>query len=182
MPRKRKPPSKKPRFNRQESRFIQLRNACLTDLDEARRLVIADPGLLEARNGTGETALHWLAVENQLQAVTSLTEWGADAETQDDFEATPLMNCVTLNYTALVTLFLSKGASVTHKDSAGRSAILIAAEQKGPDMLRLVLPALHPRVDINSLFEDWDADRALDREDEVSALLTARGLKRREEF
>ncbi len=143
-------------------------------------MVLAEPELLDARNGTGETVLHWLAIENQLEAVAALNEWGANADSEDDFQATPLIHCVTLKYPALVSFLLSKGARVTHQDHTGQSALSAAARRNKPEILRLVLPALPPGYDINSLFDDWDANKALDRGDEVSALLAARGLKRRE--
>ena len=47
-------------------------------------------------------------------------------------------------------------------------------------MLRLVLPALDKEIDINSLFDDSEANEALDRGDEVSQLLAERGLQRRD--
>ena len=164
------------------SDFVRLRNACLEEIEEARRLVLAEPKLLEARNGTGETALHWLSIENHMDAVAALIDWGADANTQDNFQSTPLIHCVILKYSAMVQLFLSKGANVAHKDHIGESAILAAAKRRRPDMLQLVLPHLSPQTDINSLFDDWDANKALDRGDEVSALLAARGLNRRETY
>ena len=44
----------------------RLVHACFDSLDAAQALLDAVPHLLTARDGLGETALHYLAVENQM--------------------------------------------------------------------------------------------------------------------
>ena len=160
--------------------FQRLRNAFLSNVDEARRMISAEPALLNVRNGIGETVMHWLAVENQIEAVTTLLELGAEVDPVNDFDSTPLLECVTLKNAELVALFIPRGASVSQVSHTGMSPISEAARRNRPAMLHLVLPALHPNIDINSLFDDWDANEALDRGDEVAQLLAARGLRKRD--
>ena len=142
-------------------------------------MISTEPALLNVRNSVGETVMHWLAVENQIAAVTALLDLGAEVDPVNDFESTPLLECVTLENAELVALFIVRGASVSHVNDAGQSPITVAASRKKPAMLNLVLSALHPKIGINSLFDDWDANEALDRGDEVAHLLEARGLRRR---
>lgn len=48
-------------------KFCEIRNAFLEDVTAASGLVMADRTLLDARNGIGETPLHWLVVEDVFQ-------------------------------------------------------------------------------------------------------------------
>jgi ankyrin repeat protein len=50
-------------------RLIQV---CFNSLEQAAILLESEPSLLTERTGTGETPLHYLAVENQLEAVQFL--------------------------------------------------------------------------------------------------------------
>jgi ankyrin repeat protein len=58
--------------------------------DAMHALLRQEPELLEARTGLGETALHYLAVENQLRAVALRIEVGAEVNTLNSCGGTPL--------------------------------------------------------------------------------------------
>ena len=45
-------------------RFHTFRDAVLCDLDVATRMLAEDPKLVLLRNSIGETAMHFLAIEN----------------------------------------------------------------------------------------------------------------------
>lgn len=77
-----------------------------------RALVNAEPYLLAERTGLGETPLHYLAVENQLEAVQLLIARGASVNTVNDCGATPLSDAASLGYAALVQLLLENGAEL----------------------------------------------------------------------
>ena len=91
------------------SAFQRLRNACIYRIEEARRMIGTEPALLNVRNCVGETVMHWLAVENQIAAVTALLDLGAEVDPVNDFESTPLLECVTLENAELVELFIVRG-------------------------------------------------------------------------
>jgi ankyrin repeat protein len=74
----------------------RLIHACFNSLEQATILLKAEPSLLNERTGIGETPLHYLAVENQLEAVQFLHQQGADLNTCDNFGDTPLMHAVGL--------------------------------------------------------------------------------------
>jgi len=78
--------------------------------DAMHTLLRLEPELLESRTGLGETALHYLAVENQLRAVVLLVESGAEVNTLNSCGGTPLSEAASLGYVELVEYLLSQGA------------------------------------------------------------------------
>jgi ankyrin repeat protein len=80
--------------------------------EEMVRLIAAEPDLLEARTGLGETPLHYLAVENQLRAVILLVESGAAVNTVNEVGGTPLSEAASLGYEDLVEYLLKQGAAL----------------------------------------------------------------------
>lgn len=80
--------------------------------DSMLDLVRAEPHLLEARTGLGETPLHYLVVENQLRAVLLLVEAGAAVNTVSSVGGTPLSEAASLGYADMVEYLLARGASL----------------------------------------------------------------------
>jgi ankyrin repeat protein len=80
--------------------------------DEVSEIVRQAPELLEARTGLGETALHYLAVENQIRAVVLLVEAGAQVNTLNGVGTTPLADAASLGYAEMVECLLSRGAQL----------------------------------------------------------------------
>jgi ankyrin repeat protein len=80
--------------------------------EEMLAILRKEPELLEERTGLGETALHYLSVENQLRAVTALVEVGAQVNTLNECNQTPLSEAASLGYDELVKYLLSKGAKL----------------------------------------------------------------------
>ncbi len=56
----------------------------------ARKLVKDSPAVLNMRTGIGETALHYLAVEDYAEAVQLLIDLGADVNVKNEFGASAL--------------------------------------------------------------------------------------------
>ena len=56
----------------------------------ARKLVKDHPEVLNLRTGLGETALHYLAVENYAEAVQLLIDLGAEVNVKNKFGASAL--------------------------------------------------------------------------------------------
>ena len=79
------------------------------------------------------------AAENgQLAQVESLLAKGADFETKDDFDRTPLMLSAFGGHEKIVALLLKEGADVTAKAKYGQTALQFA-EQKGDDTIAAML-------------------------------------------
>ncbi|MBP6002560.1 MAG: ankyrin repeat domain-containing protein [Pyrinomonadaceae bacterium] len=79
---------------------------------EGQSLLAAEPDLAVARTGLEETPLHYLAVENQLEAVQVLVAFGSDINTLNHFGATPLSDAASLGHAEIVKFLLSAGAKI----------------------------------------------------------------------
>jgi protein DGCR14 len=123
----------------------------------ARALVRADPGLLQARTQTGETALHYLVIENDRAGVALLAQLGAVLDAADSSGRTPLGHAVLLGYEELAGWLIEHGAAVDagstpplhHAVAAGRVDLLRALLAAGarPDVQdELGQPVLHAAV------------------------------------
>ena len=96
----------------QAKEAYRLINACFDSLVEAHSLLQREPQLIVACTGLGETALHYLAVEDQLPAVQWLVDRGAAVNTVNNVGTTPLSDAASLGYVEMVAYLLSAGARV----------------------------------------------------------------------
>ena len=96
---------------------------------EATALLDGFPDLLHRQDGTGETALHFSAVENEQNGVAWLLERGADINARDDFGSTPLTDAVRLGYADLCRFLLDNGAGMAFLDNINETALTYAAEK-----------------------------------------------------
>ena len=118
----------------------RLIDACFNSLDDARDLLRREPSLITALTGLGETPLHYLAVEDRLDAVKLLFEHGAEIDTLNRFGNSALAEAASLGYVALVEWMLANGATL---DLAGQGEpTLHEAVQGGSvDVVRLLIAA-----------------------------------------
>jgi ankyrin repeat protein len=125
----------------------RLINACFASLDDAASLLSGEPTLLCARTGLGETALHYLAVEDQLPSVKWLIEQGAEVNVVNSVGTTPLSDAASLGYLQMVSLLLSRGARVNR---AGESEPTLHSAVRGgsADIVEALLAA---GVDVNAV-------------------------------
>lgn len=94
-----------------EPRFYLLRNAAAAgDYETARRMIEQDPDIVAARNSIGETALHFLVVENHGEAVTFLAGHGAEVNPRNAFGQSALYEAAQLGYVEMIDLLLRLGA------------------------------------------------------------------------
>lgn len=75
-------------------------------------MAAADPTLVHQRTALGETPLHYLCVENQLEAVQALAKRGAAINVVNDVGSTPLSDAASLGYAEMVRLLLTSGANL----------------------------------------------------------------------
>ena len=118
----------------------RLVDACFESRAAAAALLDAEPDLLHARTSLGETALHYLVVENQLEAVRWLLERGASLDVLSDLMISPLSEAASLGHAALVDWLLDQGAAL---DVPGQcsSALASAAASGDVTIVRRVLAA-----------------------------------------
>jgi ankyrin repeat protein len=162
------------------SRFVQIRDAAFYDRDVAARLITEDRSILEARNGIGETALHFLVVENAHEAVDFLRANGATIDARNEFSSTPLMEAAALGYRDMCKYLIAHGADIRNKSARDGSTVFSrAAQHGGIDILRYLLDLLQTNEDINEYFPDVDAWLILEEDSDVAHLLRQRGLARK---
>ena len=75
----------------------------------ARKLVAEHPEVLSLRTGLGETALHYLAVENYADAVQLLIDLGADVNVRNNFGKSPLQEAVQVGAAQTVDVLCRAG-------------------------------------------------------------------------
>jgi ankyrin repeat protein len=120
--------------------------------DALQTLIRSEPELIEERTGLGETALHYLAVENQLRAVVLLAEAGAQINTLNSCGGTPLSEAASLGYVELVEFLLLKGASL-HMPGQSEPTLHEATRNGNAAVVRLLLGAGAPIDEQNDLRE-----------------------------
>lgn len=130
----------------------RLIRAFFSSISEGLRLLDEEPKLIVARNGLGETALHYLAVENQIDAARTLVTRGADVNTLSDVGGTPLSEAASLGYVDLVKYLLSVGARLK-VDGQHEPTIHQAVRSGKPEMVKLILEAGAEVNEIASLDE-----------------------------
>jgi ankyrin repeat protein len=118
-----------------EPLWYDLRDAVYTrKWSSAEQLLAANPGLVSSRDGLGETVLHFLAVENDLEGVAWLHAHGFDINSKNDFGTPVIFEVAQLGYKDLVLWFISKGGDVAAKDRDGRTIHEYLDEFEHPDM------------------------------------------------
>ena len=122
--------------------------AAVRDRALARRMLAENPRLLEARYELGETPLHFLAVESEIEAVKFLAAAGSDVNATNKFGDTPLLDVATLGNTEMAQVLLSFGAD-PNAVSQTRDNVLHAAVQSGsPALVELLLSSgANPRYE-----------------------------------
>src|SRR6266850_6064834 len=110
--------------------LLALIDAAVEDQAKALELLKAKPDLIARRNRLNETALHFLAVEDYPGGVEFLCNNGADANSMDFSEATPLLHAAALGYEEIVRILLAHGANPNVEDHTGETP-LSSAERSG---------------------------------------------------
>lgn len=82
----------------------------VSDPKLARKLVKDHPEVLNLRTGLGETALHYLAVENYADAVQLLIDLGANVNAKNEFGKSALEEAVQVEATETVQVLRRAGA------------------------------------------------------------------------
>lgn len=164
-----------------DPRFYRLLYVAWSNLELAATLVKAEPSIVEARNSIGETAFHFLVVENAQEAVEWLLKHGSNINAKNAFGETPLMNAAQLGYLGMCRFLLARGADVRLRDDSEETALAHAAEatevtEDRIELLKLLLDQLDASEDINHFFADLTAHLVLKAPGPITELLEARGL------
>jgi hypothetical protein len=96
-----------------DPRLVELMYAAVREPERARALVVRDPELVRLRTPhVGETALHYLAIENYADAVKLLIELGADMNSTNHFGDSALHDATRAGATEAAAVLRAAGAVV----------------------------------------------------------------------
>lgn len=126
--------------------WYRLRDALFhEDFEFAEAHLQAHPGLLEERDGLGETVLHFLTVEDCLTAVAWLHARGASLDTRNDFGTPVVFEVAELGYAGLLEWFAAHGADLRQRDRQDLDLVSYLIEGEKPEMAALVQALIAPR-------------------------------------
>ena len=108
------------------------------DFEIAEALLRANPQLLHERNGIGETALHFLAVEDCLPGIEWLHARGASLDTTNEFGTPLLFEVAQLGHRELLLWLVAHGADPQQTDESGQSLRGFLAESGKLKMLAFI--------------------------------------------
>lgn len=104
------------------------------DFDAAGLQLNAMPALLRMTNGIGETALHFLAVENDAASVAWLHARSADIDTKNKFGIPVIFEVAQLGYKDLFLWFVQQGVDLSATNSDGHRLVEHLLEYDKKDM------------------------------------------------
>ena len=90
--------------------LVKLIQFAVRDPKLTRKLVKDHPEVLDLRTGLGETALHYLAVENYADAVQLLIDLGAEVNPTNDFGHSALEEARQVNAKETIAVLEAAGA------------------------------------------------------------------------
>ncbi len=122
-------------------------DTCLGNLEEASEMIEQDPSILHTKTDLGETPLHWLAIEDQLDIVKFLHSKGAHVNTASQGGYTPLSEAASLGLYEMVKFLLENGATVEGAYIGGDPILHEAARSGNPDVVNILIEY---GADINS--------------------------------
>jgi len=112
------------------------------DFLEAEILLDKNPSLRVLRNSIGETALHFLAVENDLRSVSWFHAHGFSLNEQNEFGTPVLFEVAQLGYRELFIWFLENGAETRTKNRQGNDLIAYLREHDKDEMASFAADAI----------------------------------------
>ena len=116
-----------------EVKWYELRELLLkNNYEGALNLLKTLPDLVNARNSIGETVLHYLAVENEIDNVAWLYNQGAKLDVKNKFGIPVIFEVAQLGYKGLLKWFYENGADFKTTDN-DRLNIYQHLEQYGKD-------------------------------------------------
>lgn len=120
------------------------------DLKSARRLLDANPQLINSRNKLGKTPLHQSLTGGNDEIIKLLIERGADVKARDNTGLTPLHIAAWWSVTARAKILIDHGADVTATDKFGDTP-LHTASMHGRGKMCLFLIENGARIDTKNL-------------------------------
>lgn len=109
------------------------------DVQKARRMLAADPLLVNAIDKSGCTPLHWATTQGVIPMLYLLLANGAELNAQDEQGLAPLHKAVITGRTEVVELLLKHGADVNLADYDGTLPVQLAVAWGQGELVNLLL-------------------------------------------
>jgi len=109
------------------------------DLAKLRALVEKDAALVNSKDETGRTPLHWACRGVHIEVVKALAERGADVNARDANGVSPLHSVSSRGHVEAARILLDRGASVEARMSDGSTPLHLAAANGHVDLAALLV-------------------------------------------
>jgi|GEM_PF-3446608 len=151
---------KRPRSGRPDRHWRLVEAACEGDANLARFL--ADhPGAASYRcTGVGETAMHYLLIENRVDATERLRRQGLEIDAPDRMGNHPVASCAGIGQNEALAWLLKHGADPNGTDSCGDPALHCAARADQTRAEKVLLDAGADTSYVTSLGDTYVAELA----------------------
>lgn len=118
-------------FNPHTRHFIG--HVCTGEFAEAKAILAAHPSIVTDRNSSGESPLHWLVIENEMEGVEMLLAHGADPDARDFDGDFALSDVAGLGLTQMLVRLLEAGADVSSRHPRSQETALHIAANYSPE-------------------------------------------------
>ncbi|HEY1172905.1 MAG TPA: ankyrin repeat domain-containing protein [Verrucomicrobiae bacterium] len=108
-------------------------------VDDAIKLMEADPKLIKDKDSQLNKPLHLAALRGATNVVFFLISKGADVNARNKFGQTPLHRTMINGNLAIAKALVAAGAEVNGRDSQGVTPIHLAAQRRHDEIVRLLL-------------------------------------------
>jgi len=115
------------------------RAAAQNDAEAVRRIVGGGDGNPNQSDDQSRTAMHYAAMNGNLQIIAILVKAGAKLDPVDPLEDTPLHLAADQNQTEAAKLLLDAGAEVDPQNKEGMTPLMIAANRGNLELVRALL-------------------------------------------
>ncbi|PCJ54653.1 MAG: hypothetical protein COA79_21635 [Planctomycetota bacterium] len=128
---------------------------------QALEMIRLDNTVLECKCDVGETALHYLAIENKIESVKYLISIGANINTFDSTGETPLTQSIQLGNDELTNELIKLGADINQSDDDLNTPLHYASQYGRIELIKKLLE-LKAEIKVNDL-DELPVDVALPR-------------------
>lgn len=115
------------------------RAAAQNDAEKVRHLVGGGDGNPNQTDDSSRTAMHYAALNGNLEIIAILIKAGAKLDPVDPLEDTPLHLATDQNQTEAAKLLLDAGAAVDPQNKDGLTPLMIAASRGNLELVRALL-------------------------------------------
>ena len=119
------------------------------DVPAVKALIEKSPQLLEARDGDGDTPLHYAAHAGSVELINYFIDKGSKLELQDAQRKTPLHLAAMFDRKDAVAELLKRGAVLETRDDYGRTVLILCARERGQSATGRVL--IEAGADVNAV-------------------------------